>query len=119
VTDVQALAARSGTIQATRRWDNGYAAIEAPLPAAITVVPDAFPARYAPGARIMNAYREWQVAVWDAADLGLDEGALKPQLVARGDSFPPPLPVGEVVRGAPASVAREVVTALKMQKVIG
>jgi electron transfer flavoprotein beta subunit len=119
VTDIQALATGPGMIQATRRWDSGYAAVEAPLPAVITVIPDAFPARYAPGARIMNAYREWQVTMWNAADLGLDDSALKPSLSARGDSFPPPLPVGEVVRGAPVNVAGEVVMALKMQKIIG
>jgi electron transfer flavoprotein beta subunit len=119
VTDVHALAAGPGAIQATRRWAEGYAEVTVPLPAVVTVAPDAFPARYPPGARIMNAYREWQVPVWDAAELNLDEAALKPLLAFRGESFPPPLPVGEVFRGAPTSVADEVIMALKLQKVIG
>ena len=67
----------------------------------------------------MNAYREWQVTTWNAVDLGLDEAALKPLLAFRGESFPPPLPVGEQVKGAPASAAHELITALKLQKVIG
>ena len=119
VTDVHALAGEPGAIQATRRWGGGYAAVQALLPAVVTVAPEAFPARYAHGARIMNAYREWQVTTWNAADLGLNEAALKPLLVFRGESFPPALPVGEQVKGAPASAAREVVTALKLQKAIG
>ena len=119
VTDVHALTGEPGAIQATRRWGNGYATVQAPLPAVVTVAPEAFTARYAHGARIMNAYREWQVTTWNAADLGLDAAALKPLLVFRGESFPPPLPVGEQVKGAPASAAHELITALKLQKAIG
>jgi electron transfer flavoprotein beta subunit len=119
VTDVHALAGESGAIQATRRWGSGFATVQALLPAVVTVAPEAFPARYAPGGRIMNAYREWQVTAWNAADLGLDEAALKPLLIFRGESFPPPPPVGEQVKGAPASAAHELITALKLQKVIG
>jgi len=119
VTDVHALTGEPGAIQATRRWGSGYATAQALLPAIITVAPEAFPVRYAPGARIMNAYREWQVTTWNAVDLGLDEAALKPLLAFRGESFPPPLPVGEQIKGAPASAAHELITALKLQKVIG
>ncbi len=119
VTDVHALTGEPGAIQATRRWGNGYATVQALLPAVVTVAPEAFTARYAHGARIMNAYREWQVTTWNAADLGLDTAALKPLLVFRGESFPPPLPVGEQVKGAPASAAHELITALKLQKAIG
>jgi len=119
VTDVHALTGEPGAIQATRRWGSGYATVRATLPAVATVAPEAFPSRYAHGARIMNAYREWQVTAWNAADLGLDEAALKPLLAFRGESFPPPLPVGEQVKGAPASAAHELITALKLQKVIG
>jgi len=119
VTDVHVLTGEPGAIRATRRWGGGYATVQAMLPAVVTVAREAFPARYAHGARIMNAYREWQVTTWNAADLGLDEAALKPLLAFRGESFPPPLPVGEQVKGAPASAAHELITALKLQKVIG
>jgi electron transfer flavoprotein alpha/beta subunit len=88
------------------------------LPAVVTVAPEAFPPRYPHGARIMNAYREWDVAVWAAEDLGF-EAAVKPLLAFRGESFPPPLEVGEVFRGDPDHVAEEVVMALKLQKLLG
>jgi electron transfer flavoprotein beta subunit len=127
VTDVYSLAVEleqgpSGegkAIQAVRRWAAGYATVRAPLPAVASVAPEAFRPRYAPGARIMNAYREWEVTTWNAADLGLDEDALKPLLAFRGESFPPPLEVGERFRGEPAGVAQDVVMALRLQKLIG
>jgi electron transfer flavoprotein alpha/beta subunit len=118
VTDVYALAVANGTLQATRRWGHGYAAIETPLPAVVTVAPEAFRPRYAHGARIMSAYREWNVPVWSAADLDLDEAALAPLLSFRGESFLPPIEA-EKFRGDPAGVAQEVVVALRQQKVIG
>lgn len=119
ITDVYALAAGGRGIEATRRWGKGYAAVQASLPAVVTVAPEAFPPRYAHGARIMSAYREWDVPVWNADDLELAEAALTPLLTFRGESFPPPLEVGEEFRGDPASVAQEVITALRQQKAIG
>ena len=118
VTDVYALAAGDRGIQATRRWGKGYAAVEAPLPAIVTVAPEAFTPRYPHGARIMSAYREWDVTVWNAADLELAEAALTPLLAQRGESFPPPLEVGEVFRGDPDSIAQDVIAALRQQKAI-
>lgn len=118
VTDVCALAVRDGSLQATRRWGQGYASVEASLPAVVTVALQAYPPRYAHGARIMSAYREWDVAVWSAEELGL-EVDLKPQLVFRRENFPPPLETGEKFRGDPAGVAQDVIMALKLQKLIG
>ena len=119
VTDVYTLAVDGDTLQATRRWGEGYAAVEASLPAVVTVAPQAFRPRYAHGARIMNAYREWKVAVWDAGDLELAEAALTPLLAFRSESFPPPLEVGETYQGEAASVAQDVVMTLKQQRLIG
>jgi electron transfer flavoprotein beta subunit len=118
VTDVYALAVSDGNLQATRRWGEGYAMVEVSLPAVVTVAPEAFAPRYPHGARIMSAYRDWEVSMWDAADLELEEAALTPLLAFRGESFPPPLEVGEIYRGDPASVAQDVVMTLKLQRLI-
>ncbi len=118
VTDVYEVAVENGGVQATRCWGDGYATVTTPLPAVITVAPEAFPPRYAHGARILNAYREWEVQVWSADDLGLAEAALTPQLASRGEGFPPPLEV-EVYRGDPETVAQDAVMTLKLQKLIG
>lgn len=119
VSEVCELVIEENTMRATRRWGSGYASVVASLPAVVTVAPDAFPARYPHGARIMNAYRLSKIQVWGAADLGLDETAMASLLVQRAESFPPPYPQGEVMRGDPDSVAQEVVMALSMQKIIG
>jgi electron transfer flavoprotein beta subunit len=119
VTDAYGLAAAGGQIEITRRWGDGFAAVQAGLPAVVTVAPEAFPPRYPHGARIMSAYREWDVTAWDAADLALDEAMLSPLLAFRSESFPPPLEVGETFRGDPTGVAQDVVTALKLQKLVG
>jgi electron transfer flavoprotein beta subunit len=118
VTDVYALAIENGALRATRRWGERYATVKVSLPAVITVAPEAFPPRYAHGARIMNAYRESDVTVWSADDLGLAEAALTPLMALRGESFPPPLE-REVFQGAPESVVEDVVMTLKLQKLIG
>jgi electron transfer flavoprotein beta subunit len=106
-------------IQVACRWGDGYATVRAPLPAVISVAPEAFRPRYAPGARIMNAYREWDVTTWNAGDLALDERALTPLLAFRSESFPAPLEVGEKFRGEPADVAQDVIMALRLQRLIG
>jgi electron transfer flavoprotein beta subunit len=115
VTDVCAMEMADGALRATRRWGADYATVLALLPAVVTVAPEAFPPRYAHGARIMNAYQEWDVPQWTMADLDLDDTKLKPLLTFRGESFPPPLEVGEEFRGDPTVVAREVVAALRLQ----
>jgi electron transfer flavoprotein beta subunit len=121
LTDAYSLALESevGAVEAVCRWGEGYATVRASLPAVVSVAPEAFRPRYAHGARIMSAYRDWQVTTWDAAGLELDEEALKPLLAFRSEGFPPPLEVGEKFRGEPADVAGDVVMALKLQKLIG
>jgi electron transfer flavoprotein beta subunit len=115
VTGVCAMEMADAAVRATRRWGADYATVLALLPAVVTVAPEAFPPRYAHGARIMNAYQEWDVPQWTLADLDLDDTGLKPLLTFRGESFPPPLEVGEEFRGDPTVVAREVVAALRLQ----
>jgi electron transfer flavoprotein beta subunit len=118
VTDVVALAAGEDGIEATRRWGEGYATVRATLPAVVTVAPEAFSPRYPHGARIMSAYREWDVPVWNTVDLELADAALGPLLTKRRESFPPPLEVGERFRGDPDALAQDVVAALRRQKAI-
>jgi electron transfer flavoprotein beta subunit len=118
VTDACSLEAGEGSIRATRRWDGGYAAVEASLPAVVTIAPEAFPARYAHGARIMSAYQEWQVPSWGTADLSLNADALAPVVQMRGESFPPPFEVGEKLTGDPAQAGRDAIQALRLQKLI-
>ncbi|MGD8465634.1 MAG: electron transfer flavoprotein subunit beta [Anaerolineae bacterium] len=105
--------------RAIRPWGDGHAAFAAALPAVVTVMPRAFPLRYAHGARIMNAYRQWEITTWDAGQLGLEPVTLEPLLDLRSESFPPEIPSGERYSGDPESVAQDAVMTLKLQRLIG
>jgi electron transfer flavoprotein beta subunit len=118
VTDVCALIAGEGQIKATRRWHDAYAAVEATFPVVVSVAPEAFPGRYPHGARIINAYQQWEVTVWGASDLELGEAALEPMLVPRGESYPPPVEVGEVFRGEADTIAQEAIMTLWQQRLV-
>ncbi len=119
VTDVWGMMVEEGYVRASRRWGDGFAAVRVALPAVVSVSPEAYPARLAHGARIMNAYREWEVDVWNAAALGLQASDLTPLLSFCSETFPPPFEVGEVFRGDPGEVAREVVMALRHHRLVG
>jgi len=119
ISDAFTLAATQDGVRATRRWGAGYAEVATAFPAVVTVAPEAFPIRYAHGARIMNAYRLWTVTIWSAADLELDVAALTPLLAFRGESFPPPLELGEKLRGKPETIAHEIAAALRQQHLAG
>jgi len=118
ITDVHRLIMRDSNVRATRRWGQGYAEVETPLPALISIAPEINQARYAHGARIMNAYREWEVPVWGMAELGLEDVDLGPVTVFRAESFPPVLESGELIRGNPEDMAGELVSILRSQKLI-
>jgi electron transfer flavoprotein beta subunit len=118
VTDVWGLQAEEGQIRCSRRWGDGFAAVGTPLPAMVSVAPEAFSPRLAHGARIMSAYREWQVPIWSAADLDLERCDLVPLLSFRSEGFPPPLEVGEVFRGDAAEVAQDLIAGLKLHRLV-
>jgi electron transfer flavoprotein beta subunit len=118
VTDVWGLELTDSTLAAMRRWGQGFAAVQVPLPAVVTIAPEAFRPRYPNGARIMNAYREWAVTVWNRSDLGLDQDALASLVAFRSESFPAPLEVGEKYRGDAARVAGELALTLKLHKLV-
>lgn len=118
VTDVYALSLDDGAVVATRRWSTGYESVRAALPAVITVAPQAFPPRYPHGARIISAYRDWNVPVLTAEELGLCEDDLRPVLALRREGFPAPLESGEILRGEPESVAGELILALRLQQLL-
>ncbi len=96
----------------------GYTEVEASLPALLTIVQDANEPRYPTGAGIINAYREWEVTVWGASDLGLEAADLQPLMEEKRISFPPEREFGAKITGAPEEAARELVQYLKAGRVI-
>lgn len=65
-----------GKARAKSRRSDGYALLEAPLPALLTVDREANKPRYPSLPAIISAYRERKVTTWTVADLGLDQAIL-------------------------------------------
>jgi len=103
-------------LTALRRWNGERRRVSVPLPAVIAVSPDAPAARYAHGARIINAYRQWGVTTWTPADLGLGAEELAPAVESRATKFPPPRELGARVGGTPAQAAAEVAAQLRARR---
>jgi electron transfer flavoprotein alpha/beta subunit len=118
ITEVREVVVGDGKVRARRNRGRGYAEAEASLPALLTVAQDANQPRYPPGARIMNAYREWEVTVWRGSDLGLEAADLQPLTEEKRISFPPERELGTKITGAPEEAARELVQHLKAGRVI-
>jgi electron transfer flavoprotein alpha/beta subunit len=96
-----------------------YVAVEADLPAVVTLLPGALKPRYPDGTRLINVYRGvGEVAEglerWDVADL-VDAEALKPLLERRGRDFPPERERGTRASGIPEEMAQEVASALRQR----
>jgi electron transfer flavoprotein alpha/beta subunit len=119
ITEVRELVAASdGQVKAKCNRGQGYAEVEASLPALLTVAQDANQPRYPTGARIINAYREWEVTVWGASDLGLGVEDLKPLVEEKRISFPPERELGTKITGAPGEAVKELVRHLRAGRVI-
>jgi electron transfer flavoprotein beta subunit len=119
ITEVcELVAAGDGQVKAKCNRGQGYAEVEASLPALLTVAQDANEPRYPTGARIMNAYREWEVTVWGASDLGLEAEELQPLVEEKRISFPPERELGTKITGAPEEAAKELVRHLRAGRVI-
>jgi electron transfer flavoprotein beta subunit len=118
ITNVRELSVSDGKVRAKRIWKRGYALVEASLPALLTIAPDSNEPRYPHGARIISAYREWEVEIWGAKDLSLTEEELIPLTEVRRKAFPPPREFGEKIRGTPKEAARDLVRYLKARKVV-
>jgi len=107
-----------GRLQVVRLWDGKPVRAAVSLPALVAVSPLAPPARYPHGARIMNAYRQMQVSVWTAQDLSLTPEELTPNIESRGQVFPPERELGTVIEGPPAQMAGEILSLLRMRRLL-
>ncbi len=103
----------NGKLRAKRNWKEGYAEVEVGLPALLSIAPQANQPRLPHGARIMNAYREWEVTTWGLADLGLSAEELPPLIGLKRKTFPPERTLGELMTGTPEEAAEELAQLLR------
>jgi electron transfer flavoprotein beta subunit len=93
---------------------DGFHKFEADLPAVISIAPDSNRPRYAPGAKIINVYKDKHaVETHTAADLQLSEADLAPLAELRGESFPPERELGKRLEGSPDELARQVAEVIR------
>jgi electron transfer flavoprotein beta subunit len=102
-------------IVAERLLENGYEAIEAPLPCLLTVVKEINEPRL-PSLKGKMAARKAQLVTWTAEDLGTEPGRIgldgSPTKVVR--IFTPPVREGgEILEGEPQDVATKLVEKIK------
>lgn len=118
VTEALTVSIAGNTAEIARTWDGEPVTVAVELPALVAMSDAAPPARYPHGARIMNAYREWDVTTWTAGDLGMSEDDLSPIVEGRGLSYPPERERGAIVSGAPEEAAGAVLALLRSRRLL-
>jgi electron transfer flavoprotein alpha/beta subunit len=119
ITNARSLTLEGGVIRAQRVLAEGHnefgkkrIEIEADLPVLVTVAPEANVPRLPLAPEIMDAYREREVTVWNAADLGLETEEMAPLTQAQR-TFVPPEREREILTGEPGEVAQDLARRLK------
>jgi electron transfer flavoprotein beta subunit len=121
VTYVRELALDNGKVRAKRALEDGFEEIEAKLPALLTITKEANEPRYPAAGAIIRAYREQEVTIWNTEDIKADPGTVglkgSPTQVKRSFT-PPPKEPGQVITGAPAEAAKDLVAILRGKNII-
>jgi electron transfer flavoprotein beta subunit len=121
VTYVREFTIADSKVVAQRILEDGYEEIEATLPALLTITKEANEPRYPHAGAIMSAYREREVAHWGAEDIEADPERIglkgSPTQVKRSFT-PPPKEPGQVIKGAPAEAAKDLVAILRSKNII-
>ena len=83
------------------------------LPAVVTIAEDGNQPRFAPAPAIIRAYADpGAVEVISASDLGLVEAELRPQVIRRGEVYPPERTFGQRLEGSVDEVAQQLAAEL-------
>lgn len=101
-------------VQAVVKAPAGYEAVEADLPAVVSVARDCNRPRYAPAPAIISVYsRASAVEACSLADLGLSEAELRPLVEVTGTAIPPERELGKQLEGTPEELAQALASALE------
>jgi len=115
ITKASHLVVEEGKVRARRNLSGGYAVVEAPLPALLSVDEGANEPRYPSLPGSIAAYDEHTVTLWTAEDLGLTPEEVAGSVVTevRGTTAGPAREVGRLITGEPAEAAKELTQELK------
>ena len=121
ITYVRKVEVGDGKILCERTLEDGYERVEASLPALITVISDLNKPRYPSVRGIVEAYREKQVTVWNAADINADPNSIgldgSPTEVQKTFA-PEPKGEGEMMEGDTGQMCKQLVQKLKDKNVL-
>ena len=122
ITYVRKIEIEDKTVRAERALEDGFERIETTLPVLITVIKDLNAPRYPSVRGIVEACREAEFPVWTAKDIGAEPSKIglegSPTQVKR--SFAPqPHGAGEILEGSAEEMAKQLVTKLKDDNVVG
>lgn len=116
ITNASNLQVSQGKVTAQQIWDDGVRPITAPLPALVTVPPEANSPRYAHAARVMTVFSEPTLTVWTSSDLGVEAEAAQTQV--RRTAVPEARTFGEKITGTPEEQARWLVAKLRAKGIL-
>lgn len=115
ITYVRKLELKDGKIIAERELEDGFEKVEAPTPALLTFIKGEFKPRYPTMGGIADAYREKDVKVWTAKDIGAESSQIgsngSPTWVHRTFA-PEPKGEGQMLQGSKDEVARSLLAHL-------
>jgi electron transfer flavoprotein beta subunit len=111
VTVVTGMELEGTSLQLKREVEGGTEIVKASLPAVISCQKGLNEPRY-PSLKGIMAAKKKEVAMWKAADLGLDPAALAPSFGLQKMELPPPRPAGRVLGGEIAAQVQELVKLL-------
>jgi electron transfer flavoprotein beta subunit len=114
------LAVTNGTVSARRTLSSGYAAMEALLPAVVSVDQGANTPRHPSLPGSIAAYDERTVTVWGIEDLGLDPDVVaeSTRTEVRSSYAGPERERGRTITGEPRQAARELLQELKTRGLV-
>ena len=115
ITRASHLMVEGGKVKARHKLLDGYAFLEASLPAVLSIDEGANEPRYPSLPGSIAAYDERTVTLWGAEDLGLtpEQIAENTFVEVRATLAGPEREVGRIIRGEPSEAARELAQELK------
>ncbi len=108
----EAIDGAGGRVRAGRQVEGGLEVFDLPLPCVLTAQKGLNEPRYPTLKGIMGAKKK-EIRDLKAADLGLGEAELAPELSVAALEALPPRPPGRILTGDPKDMARELVRALR------
>ncbi|MBU1005399.1 MAG: electron transfer flavoprotein subunit beta/FixA family protein [Nanoarchaeota archaeon] len=122
ITYAQKITADGNKVKVERQMEEGYEILESPLPCLITCMSELNQIEYPSLKGIREAYRNKEVKVWSAKDIGVDPtkvGLLSSPTSVKKSFTPPAKGQGQMIKGTSKEVAKNIIKMLKERELVG